>query len=238
MRQSLVPVATFLLAVAIAALTPSSRHLLRAAGETTGCTVSCTVTGMPTTQPIIEGKGSIRDKGKKAVRQAMDQGFKKLKVDTTDPTLNQELNDAVDEIFAKNFDAYTITDASFGIDGINKTDNVWTVTGTFDMAIVILLPKDAKPGDQLSNHEDGHKLIAENTVEYAKKKIKALVEAAGCDEAAIRAAFTAGAQAALDVQNAANKDYDAKTTNGTVGGPNGQIPAAQAAWAAAVAANP
>jgi hypothetical protein len=232
-RSSIIPLASFAIAILLAALVPSSRHVLRAAGDTTNCTVQCTVTGKNTPQEEREGKDSIRDKGKDAVRKALEKGFKKLGLDTTNATLSKLIDDSVSDVFDNNFDGVTVSFISFGLTGINKANNPWIVTGVFNEFTVILLPKDAKPGDQLSNHEAGHKLIADNTVEYAKQKIKALVEQAGCDDAAIRAAFKAGAQAAGDVQNAANKDYDGKTTNGTVGGADGQIPAAEAAWNAA-----
>jgi hypothetical protein len=235
-RLPLVPISTFLLAMGIAALMPSSRHLLRASGEATGCTVTCSVTGKASTETVTEGKDSIRDKGKKAVRQAIDQGFKKLKTDTKDPDTDKALNDTVDEIFNHPFDAITITLSSQGIDSIDKTATVWTVKGTFDISVVILLPKNAS--EQLTNHELGHKLIAEKTVEYAKKHIQELVEKASCDEDAIKAAWEKGAADALAVQEKANKDYDDKTNHGKDGGAAGQIPAATAAFAAAVAAGP
>jgi len=235
-RSPVIPFATFAIAVILAALTPATHRLLRAAGDATGCTVTATISGKASADTVTEGKDSIRDKGKKSVRKAMDQGFKKLKADASGDDVDKSLNDTVDEVFANNYDAVTVSLSSAGIDGIAKAENVWTVTGTFDMSIVIVLPKNAD--ETLTNHENGHKLIAEKTVEYAKKKIKEEVEKCACDETAITAAFDKGVAAALAVQDAANKDYDAKTNHGKQGGAAGQIPQAAASFAAAAAAAP
>jgi CheY-like chemotaxis protein len=235
-RFPIVPLATFAIAVLLASLVPSSRHLVRAAGEATGCTVQAVINGKATSETVTEGKDTIHDNDKKSLRKAIDQGFKKLKVDTSGEDVSKSLDDTVDEVFARPFDAITVTLSSSGIDGIAKTANVWTVTGTFDINIVVVLPKNADA--TLTNHELGHKLIAEKTVDYAKKKIKEEVEKAPCDEAAIRAAFDKGAAAALAVQEKANQDYDDKTDHGKKGGAAGQIPQATASFAAAVVAAP
>lgn len=233
MRGTIVPLSTFAIAVALSAMLPSSRHLLRADGEATGCKVTAEIGGAAKAHTVTEGKDSIRDKGKEAVRKALDQGFKKLKADTSDEETKKKLDDTVDEVFTHPFDAVTVTLFSFGIDSIDKTATLWTVKGSFDASVVILLPKNAT--DLLKNHEDGHKLIAEKTVEYAKAKIKEAVEAAGCDEAAIQAAFDAAAQKAYDVHEAASKDYDDKTDHGKKLGAAGQLPQAAASFAAAAA---
>jgi hypothetical protein len=232
MRQSpVIPIVSFLLAVSIAALSPSSRHLLRAAGETTGCTVTAVISGKDFPDYQKEGKDSVRENGKEGLRKALEQGFKKLKFPTNSDFVKGELDKTVNEAFDNSYDAVTRSFATFGIQSIDKTDNLWTVKATFNEYTVVVLPNKADA--TLTNHEEGHKSIAEMTVEYAKKKIKAAVEAAGCDEAAIRAAFNAAVANALDVQKAADKDYDDKTEHGEKGGENGQLPAAAAAFAAA-----
>ena len=237
MRQApAVPIATFLIAVCLAALSPASRHLLRAAGETTGCTVTAVISGKDYSTVEEEGKENVREKGKEGLRKALEQGFKKLKFKTDAPGVKDKLDKAVEEAFAKNFDGLTVSVLDFGPDSIDKTDNVWTVKATFDEYTVIVLPHKAEKEDPaLTNHEQGHKTIAEMTVEFAKKKMKAMVEAAGCDEAAIRAAISAAGALAGEVQDAADKDYDSKTDHGKTGGANGQDPAAKAAFAAASA---
>lgn len=233
MRGSFVPLATFAIAVALSALTSSSRHMLRADGEATGCKVEATISGKVSSDTVQEGKDSIRDKGKEAVRKTFDQGFKKLKVDTNNAGLKSQLDDATTEIFEEGRDAYTVAYYTFGITSLTTTPTLWKVTGFFDAAVVILLPKDAD--ETLTKHEEGHKLIAEKTVEYAKVKIKEAVEAAGCDRAAITAAFRAAAQKAYDIQAKANADYDEKTDHGRQGTAAGQLTQAAASFAAAVA---
>jgi hypothetical protein len=230
-RSSIVPFGSFLIAVAIAALVPSTRNLGRAAGEATGCTVSTTCDPTLDFRPKTLGTDSIRDEKKKDLKDENTAGLQAMGVKTKD--IKDEINDTVKDVQKKELDAVTHSDVDASWKSTPVDNTKWTVDVTCKFSLVIVLPANAS--ETLKSHEEGHKLIAEKTKEFAKTKFKTEIDKASCDNASIGAAFDSAWETIKSVFKAANDDYDDKTKNGKQGTAAQQLTQAAASFAAASA---
>jgi hypothetical protein len=234
MRPSILPaLGSFLLAVAIASLSPSTRSLGRAAGESTGCTVNTTVNATLDSRTRTVGDKSIRDDKKKDIKDEINAGLQDMGVDTTDNGVKQDVGKTLDDVEKKNLDAVTFVDLNETWKPAQVDNSHWVVTVTCKYSVVTLLPSGAS--DTLKAHEAGHKQIAESTKEFAKTKFKSEIDKASCDNASIKAAFDSAQETVHAVFDAANKDYDDKTKNGTVGDAAAQLAQAANSFATASA---
>ena len=233
--STLVPVGSFLVAIVIASLTPSTRGLLRAAGETTGCKVVTTVTATLDSKTRTLGDDSIRDEKKKDIKKELGDALTEMGVDVSNDAVKKDIDDSAKEVQKKKLDALTLCNVDAAFTWVQTNPNQVDATVTAKFSVVTLLPKNAI--EILKAHEEGHKLIAEKTKEWSKKKFKDEMDKAACDQASMDAAFDKALAAVGAVLDTANKDYDNKTNHGKIGTAAQQLTQAAAAFDAAAAAN-
>src|SRR5436190_18665179 len=137
--STLVPVGSFLVAIVIASLTPSTRGLLRAAGETTGCKVVTTVTATLDSKTRTLGDDSIRDEKKKDIKKELGDALTEMGVDVSNDAVKKDIDDSAKEVQKKKLDALTLCNVDAAFTWVQTNPNQVDATVTAKFSVVTLL---------------------------------------------------------------------------------------------------